>query len=163
MAYLDRYPVSLDETGKLRLWTGDDSDRTIAERDNQARFLEHVLQHGKRVWLAIGADLRSWETERKTVDDGKDDQGKPKQKTTTRWKMSDELSSKSAAWLLSLDANDKCIVAGSEAGEVILWRLGEQQPSLRLWLSHSDWRRPDFTSPPLPSSAQAGNHSRQSR
>lgn len=128
VAYLDRYPVSLDETGKLRLWSGDDSDRTLAERDNQARFLEHVIDDGKRIWLAIGADLRGWETERKTVEDGKDDEGKPKQKTTTRWKMADELSSKSAAWLLSLDADSKIIAAGNEAGEVIVWRAGEKQP-----------------------------------
>ena len=131
VAYLDRYPVSLDETGKLRLWSGDDSDRTVAERDNQARFLEHIIPDGKQVWLAVGADLRGWETERKTVEEGKDDEGKPKQKTTTHWKMADELSSKSAAWILSLDAGAKVIAAGNEAGEVIVWRAGEKEPWLR--------------------------------
>ena len=86
--------------------------------------------------MAVGADLRSWETERKTVEDGKDDEGKPKQKTTTRWKMFDELSSKSAAWILSLDADAKVVAAGNEAGEVIVWRGGEKEPWQRFMPSH---------------------------
>ncbi len=127
VAYLDRYPVSLDETGKLRLWSGDDSDRTVAERDNQARFLEPLVVGEKSVWFAIGADLRSFETERKTVDEGKDEEGKPKQKTTTRWKLATECSTHSTAWLLALDTNAKFIAAGNEAGEVFIWRFGERQ------------------------------------
>lgn len=127
VAYLERYPVSLDETGKLRLWSGDDSDRTIAERDNQARFLEQVIAFEDRVWFAIGADVRSFETERKTVEDGKDEAGKPKQKTSTRWKPADDLLSNSPAWLLSMDANAKFVAAGNEAGEVYVWQRGEKQ------------------------------------
>ncbi len=128
VAYINRYPVSLDETGKLRLWTGDDSDRTLAERDNQARFLEHLAAAKDRIWFAMAGDLRGYEIERKTVDDGQDDAGKPKQKTTTRWKAIDELKSGSAAWLLSLDADAKHIVAGNESGQVILWDVGAVQP-----------------------------------
>lgn len=127
VAYLDRHPVSLDETGKLRLWSGDDSDRTLAERDNQARFLEQVVAFEDRVWFAMGPDVRSFQSERKTVDDGKDDAGKPKQKTSTHWKPADELLSNSTAWLLSMDANAKVIAAGNEAGEVYVWQRGEKQ------------------------------------
>lgn len=134
VAYLDRYPVSLDETGKLRLWSGDDSDRTLAERDNQARFLEHVVARQGRVWFAVGPDLRSFEIERKTVDDGKDDAGKPKQKTTTRWKVVEDLASSGADWSLSMDVNSKFVVSGTESGRIVLWKLGERQP-LRVFLA----------------------------
>lgn len=128
VAYLDRYPISLDETGKLRLWSGDDSDRTLAERDNQARFLERIVAKDTRVWLAVGPELRSFEIERKTVDDGQDEAGKPKQKTTTRWKALEELSSNADSWLLSVDASAELVAAGNESGQVIIWRNGEKQP-----------------------------------
>jgi WD40 repeat protein len=128
VSYWKSNPVSLDETGKLRLWSGDDNDRTIAEHDNLARFLEPVLAAHDRIWLAMGTELRSYEVERKKVDDGKDDEGKPKQKTTTRLKAADSLSSNSSGWLLSLDAVGKLIAAGNERGEVILWQVDESKP-----------------------------------
>ncbi len=128
VAYLQDKPVSFDETGTLRLWSGDDSDRTVAEQGNLARFLEPVVAADKRLWLAMGARLESFQVERKTVEEGKDENGKPKQKTSTRWKQDLQLSSGQSGWLLSLDTAEKVIAAGDETGRVFVWRSEEKQP-----------------------------------
>ncbi len=128
VAYIEKHPVSLDETGKLRLWSGDDSDRTVAEVDNQARFLEHIVAIGPRAWYAMAGNLVSSEVESKLVDDGKDDAGKPKQKKSLRFKRAAELKSNRSAWILSVDVDAKFIAAGNEQGEVIVWRQGQAEP-----------------------------------
>ncbi|MCC6510264.1 MAG: hypothetical protein IT423_14260 [Pirellulaceae bacterium] len=130
VAYCGNNPVSFDETGKLRLWSGDDNDRTLAERDNLARFLEPLTSQGERIWLAEGSELRSFTVERKTVHDGQDDAGKTKSKSTTGWSEGLRRVSGHQAWLLSTAAMGDWTVAGNEAGEVILWTKEQTEPTL---------------------------------
>ena len=131
VAYLGDNPVSFDETGQLRLWTGDDNDRTLAERDNLPRVLQHILTRGEQLLLPDGADLRVWTVERKTVPDGKDEAGKPKSKKVTRWSESAKLHSESRSWILSLSTSGDLIAAGTESGEVVVWQQEDSTPKYR--------------------------------
>lgn len=132
VAYLGEHPASFDETGQLRLWNGDDSDKTIAERDNLARFLQHVLVVDKTLYLVDAADVRRFEIERTTVESGKDDEGKSKAKTVVRFNENDRLISGSNSWIMSLAGNSSLIVAGTDEGEVIAWQTnGTAHPTRR--------------------------------
>ncbi len=130
VAFVGDNPVSFDETGKLRLWPGDDNDKTLAEQDNLARFLERIACADDHVWLADAADLRSFSVTRKTSEDGKDEAGNPKIKKTVRLKEDKRLASGSNSWLLSLSVTDKVVVAGTDRGEVYMWKHGETMPAL---------------------------------
>ena len=125
VAYAGAHPVSFDETGQLRLWPGDDSDRTVAEQSNLPRFLERIISHNQQIYLADGADIRVLGVEKKETEDGKDDSGKPKRKTTTRWREKERLKSDSRDWIMSLDQAGDTLAAGTESGQVVIWHLGE--------------------------------------
>lgn len=131
VAYIGENPVSFDETGQLRLWTGDDNDRTLAERDNLPRFLEHTLSDGARLLLPDGPSIRTLIVERKTVDDGKDEEGKAKTKKVTRWQEAETLRADGRGWILCLDRWADLVVAGTESGEVIAWQTGKAEPEYR--------------------------------
>jgi WD40 repeat protein len=128
VAYRGDKPVSLDETGQLRLWSGDDSDRTLAEQANLPRFLEHISADDDWVYIPDGGDVRLLRVERKEIADGKDDKGEPKKKTVIKWNESAKLRSSSSAWLLSLSIHQGQVAAGNEAGEVFIWTDRKSDP-----------------------------------
>lgn len=128
VAYCGDNPVSFDETGQLRLWTGDDNDRTIAERSNLPRFLEHIAAAGQRVFVPDGPAVLVMEAQRKTVDDGQDDKGKPKTKKVTRWIQTQRLSTSGQSWVLCVATRNALTAAGTETGEIVLWTDKGENP-----------------------------------
>lgn len=131
VAYIGDKPVSLDETGQLRLWSGDDNDKTVAEQANLARFLEHISACDEWLYVPEGADVRVLRVERKQVDDGKDDKGEPKKKSITKWSEAERLQTAGRDWLLSLSVRQGQVAAGNEAGEVFIWIDRKASPAYR--------------------------------
>ncbi len=128
VGYCNDRPVSFDETGQLRLWAGDDSDRTVAEQSNLARFLEKITIAGELILVPEAASIRTFQVTKKMVDDGKDDEGKPKQKSFTRLAEKEKLISGGTSWILSVAVRESTVIAGTESGELIEWKLGESEP-----------------------------------
>lgn len=131
VAYSGSHPVSFDETGRLRLWTGDDSDRTVAEQGNLPRFLEHIVASEQRIYLADGADVRNLSVQKNRTEDGKDSSGKPKTKTTTRLREESRLKSGGRGWIMSLSLAGDTLAAGTDVGEVIVWKNDDPAPKFR--------------------------------
>jgi WD40 repeat protein/mono/diheme cytochrome c family protein len=122
-AYAKRGPLSLDETGRLRLWTGSDNDRTQAETGGLPRFLQHLTQRDEMVYVPAAGSIRRYQIVKKTVDDGQDDQGQPKTKTVIVLDERPRLESGAGAWILAVDHSANSIVAGTETGEILVWPL----------------------------------------
>ncbi|MFO1063560.1 MAG: c-type cytochrome domain-containing protein [Pirellulales bacterium] len=114
-------PTSLDETGRLRLWSGTDNDQSKAEQSGLPRFLQRYVSRGPGIFLPDKADVRHFRIESKKIDDGKDDKGNPKSKTVIRFSERPRLISKQPKWILSLDVSEELVVAGTEAGGLIIW------------------------------------------
>ena len=131
VAYLGERPVSFDETGRLRLWPGDDSDRALDDLSDLPRFLVHIAVAGDRLLLPDAAELRILRFKQTTIDDGEDDKGNPKTTKSIRWQEPEHLKSGGRDWILSVDAVGDVIAAGTESGEIIIWRDGQPVPANR--------------------------------
>ena len=118
-------------TGQLRIWCGDDNDRSIAERDNLARFLQHIVAFHKTIYVTQESDIRTFVIDKSTVEDGKDESGKVKTKTVTRIHETDRLLSSGKDWILRLAIQKDWIVAGTECGEILVWDRTQNQPKHR--------------------------------
>ncbi len=129
VAYTSAGPFSLDETGLLRLWNKD-NDSAIAENGGNLRFLQHLTTVEDRLIVPALGSLRKLQIIRKEIDDGKDDKGEPKKKKVTRFEGLGSLASQDPqSFILSVSANQHGdIVAGTDLGQVIYWKIDSEQP-----------------------------------
>jgi cytochrome c551/c552 len=117
----DKRPLTLDETGRLRVMQGDDEDRVVSEQAGLPRVLQEFSSNQEGIYIADKHRVRSFEIETIQVDDGKDKDDKPKTKQVTRIKERPSLDAKTGSDLISVTATSAVIAAGSQQGEVWIW------------------------------------------
>lgn len=120
VAFINSNPITFDETGKLRLMVGDDSDRVVAETSGLVRHLEHILVDNDQVLVPDKNALCYYTVEKKKVDDGKDDEGNPKTKESTKFRELGRIKLDDTAWINSVAAGEQLWLAGTDQGEVII-------------------------------------------
>ncbi len=127
VAFLNENPLSVDETGKLRMWPKDTGEWTAGDRDGFDRRLQNIIVHDNIIFAPSHDRVRRFELKWREVDDGKDDKGNPKKKNKAFF---DELPSLMAApneLLLCMDLSERGnVVAGTQSGKVFAWVLHEQ-------------------------------------
>lgn len=121
VAFLGSRPLSLDETGRLRMMEGNDSDGVITEQSGLPRVLQRFATDGNTVFIADRNRLRAFQMETKTVDDGKNDEGKPKTKKVTKFREGVALAVDSREWITSVGVTESTIAVGTQQGTVSVW------------------------------------------
>ncbi len=133
-AFLGTRTVTLDETGKLRLWQGDDEDRVLAEFSGLPRNLQKVVAWDQKVWVIDRDRIRSFSHHTATVDDGTDKDGKPKKRQVHKIKEQTVFTTSSqaspAVELVSLTIARDNLAAGSMQGDVWVWNIQTAEPLL---------------------------------
>ena len=128
VGFLGKRPFSLDETGRLRLMEGNDSDGIITEQSGLPRVLQRVATDADHVFIADRNRLREFRIETKTVDDGKDEQGKPKSKKVTKLREGTALEIDPREWITSVAVSDSIIAVGTQQGTITVWdRVANKQ------------------------------------
>lgn len=127
VAFLGKHPLSLDETGRLRLMVGDDSDAVVAEQSALPRALQRFATTGDEVFIADRNKLRRIRTEQKSVDNGKDEAGQLKTKQVTRFREGDAFEIVTSEWITAVAANENTVAAGSQEGRVTVWHRSTRQ------------------------------------
>ena len=127
-AFLSNRPLSLDETGRLRLMEGDDSDGVVAEQSGLPRVLQRFKADTQEIFIADRNRIREFRIDIKTVDDGTDEQGKPKQKTVTRFREGKSLEVGLKEWITSTALSDSALAVGTQQGTITVWDRSTNQP-----------------------------------
>ena len=123
VAFLGKRPLSFDETGRLRMMAGDDSDGVVAEQASLPRVLQKIAPVGDEVFIADRSRVRRLRSEKKKVSDGKTDDGKPKTKDVTRLNEKDAFHSDPQKWITAVSGTEHFLAAGTQQGTVIIWDL----------------------------------------
>ncbi len=121
VSFLGNQPVSLDETGRLRLMQGDDSDGVVAEQSGLPRVLQRFSTENDNIFVADRNRLRQFQIESKTISDGKDDEGKPKTKKVTKFREGTMLEVDSQEWITSVAVTESTLAVGTQQGKVTVW------------------------------------------
>jgi len=121
VSFLGKRPLSLDETGRLRMMEGDDSDGVVAEQSGLPRVLQRFVTANDKIFIADRNRLREFRIETKTVEDGKDDEGKPKTKKITKFREGTMLAVDAQEWITSLTVTESAIVVGTQQGKITVW------------------------------------------
>ncbi len=118
--FLKTRPLSLDETGRVRWMAGDDSDAVVAEQGGLPRTLQPVVISHDELLVHDANRVRRFTLEKKTVDNGKDSEGKAKTKEVTRFRELAAIELPAGQWITALDANESSIVAGTQHGMLFM-------------------------------------------
>ncbi len=121
VGFIGKRPVTYDETGRARMWSGDDNDGVVAERSALPRTLQRVYAIDNDLFIADRSGVQQLRAEKKKVSDGKTDDGKPKTKEVTRLNEASVLHVKSHEWVTSVAANESVVAAGTQQGTVSVW------------------------------------------
>ena len=121
------WPLSLDETGRLRLMEGDDSAGAVAEQSGLPRVLQRFKADSQEIFIADRNRIREFRIETKTVDDDKDEQGKPKHKTVTKFREGKALEVGLKEWITSVALTDAALAVGTQQGTINVWDRSTQQ------------------------------------
>jgi WD40 repeat protein len=127
VGFLGNHPVSLDETGRLRLMEGNDSDGVIAEQSGLPRVLQRITTDADHVFIAERNRLREIRIETKTVDDGKNDEGKPKSKKVTKFREGTSLAIATQEWITSVAVSKSIVAVGTQQGTISVWDRATQK------------------------------------
>jgi Planctomycete cytochrome C/WD domain, G-beta repeat len=123
--------VTLDETGKLRVWPSDNGEYTIAARDGFSRRLVGIQNWHDQVLVPVGPKVLRTKIEWKDVDDGKDKEGKPKTKKQAEWIELPKLDGTATSPILSLSLHPNSHLAtGTLSGQVQVWSLTNDDAKL---------------------------------
>ena len=123
--------VTLDETGKLRVWPADNGEYTVAAKDGFSRRLIGIQNWQDQVFVPVGSNVLRTKIEWKDVDDGKDKEGKPKTKKQAEWIELPKLDGTAASPILSLSLHPTSHLAtGTVSGQVQIWHLTNDDAKL---------------------------------
>lgn len=135
-------PVTLDETGALRVWSEGEEARTMAKQDGFAQIVQRIIVANEILLIADRDRIRRIIIEQDEVDDekskDKDKSGneKPKKKKRTRFKELESLQSIPNRRILSIaSSTNGVIAAGLDNGQVVLWRTGESKSPWKTWIA----------------------------
>ena len=135
-------PVTLDETGTLRVWSEGEEVRSLAKRDGLQQNVQKMVTANGVIYVPDKDRIRRFTiiqdevVDEKANDKEKATESKPKMKKRTRWKELDSMQSIVNRSILSLSANPNGLVAaGLEDGQVVLWRPDDFTKPLSSWNS----------------------------
>lgn len=127
-------PVTLDETGTLRLWpSGGRTARLERPRSSDAPL--GLLRHQDTVLVPSSQAIRRLNVEQVEQEDGTDENGKPKKRRVPRWKTLPPLELSAPDPIVSVTVSDTgTVIAGTQAGHIYRWQAdapeGRPQPPL---------------------------------
>ncbi len=129
VALLKSFPVSVDETGKLRIWPDDGTDRELAEYAGLARIAQRIAADGSQLLIPDRNQIRRFQVSQREEDAGKDENDKPKKKTKTSVIDASGLELPSLTRIVSLSATQSGIVAaGTDRGVIHIWFADDEKP-----------------------------------
>ena len=135
-------PVTLDETGTLRLWSDGEDVRSIAKFEGLSQSMQRIAIANEVILVGDGYRIRRLTIVQDEVDDDKPkDTGKEtaqsdkqKKKKRTKIKEVEVLESISDRNILSISANGRGLVAaGLDNGDVVVWRTDESRTVWKSW------------------------------
>jgi len=135
-------PVTLDETGTLRLWSEGEEVRSIAKLEGFAQRVQHIVGSNGVIFVADKDRIRRLFIvqdeieEDKAKDKDKVDQQKSKKKKRTSFKELESLRSIPDQSILSVTSNASGLVAaGLDSGRVMVWHPDTSTNPWKTWLS----------------------------
>ena len=132
-------PITLDETGTLKLWSDGEEARSIAKFEGLSQRVQGIRVANEAILVGEGERIRRLAIIQDEVDDDKpkdldkdkSEPEKPKKKKRTRIKEMESLESIPIESVQSITANARGLVAaGLTNGQVVVWRTEE---SLKVW------------------------------
>jgi hypothetical protein len=128
--FVGKHPLTLDETGTLRLMDGDnlENDRALAEKSGLPRRIQSFRVLGSTAIVPDEGQLRGLKVTYEEVADGKTADGKPKTKKAVRWVEKPTEPLAGAGRIQSLSVVDDLLAIGTDRGQVALWQLDRPQP-----------------------------------
>lgn len=117
--------LSLDETGRLRLMSGEEDDRVAAEITGLPRNLQHLVTANSILLTYDRQRLRRFEVSKSIVEE-EDKEGKVKRREVVRLQELAALTAPNGKVLISASNDGATIAAGSETGEVWIWNQAGQ-------------------------------------
>jgi len=125
--FFGKRSLSFDETGRLRMMAGDDSDGVVAEQSGLPRVLQQIVATQDQIFVADRNRLRRFQVEKKTVDNGTSEDGKPKTKDVTRFREQPSLDAAVGEWITSVAVNESAIAVGTQQGSVTVWERSKEE------------------------------------
>ncbi len=118
-------PLTLDETGLLRLMDGSDrdNDRSIAEFAGLPRALQHFAATPRMLFVPVANQLHQFTVQREKMEESQSKDEKPKSKLITRLVRHGNLLTSTDSRILSVATCGDSVVAGTQDGVVYIWSL----------------------------------------
>ncbi len=127
VGFFGKRSLSFDETGRLRMMAGDDSDGIVAEQSGLPRVLQQIVATKDQIFIADRSRLRRFRIEKTTVDNGTSEDGKPKTKEVTRFREQSALEIAAGQWITSVAVNESAIAVGTQQGLVTVWDRSKEE------------------------------------
>ena len=135
-------PVTLDETGTLRLWSDGDEVRSIAKLEGFPQRVQRIVASSGVILVAGNDRIRRLTIFQDEIEDDKSkdtvtaDQQKPKKKKRMSFKELESLQSMPDHSILSVTTNaNGFVAAGLDNGTVIVWHPEESSNRWKTWAS----------------------------
>ncbi len=133
-------PITLDETGTLRLWSEGEEVRSIAKFEGLPQRVQHVVCSNGFVFVADHDRIRRMLIVQDEIEDDKakdKDKSapeKPKKKKRTRIQEKESLQSIPNRSVASVTTNSNGLfAAGLDTGQVVIWRIEESTSPWKTW------------------------------
>ncbi len=135
-------PVTLDETGAMRVWSEGEEARSLAKQDGLPQKVQRIISANGVIYVPDQDRVRRLYIVQDEVEDDKAkdkdkaDEKKPKMKKRTRWKELESMPSLSNRSILALSADSNGLVAaGLDDGRVVIWRTEISTQPVSTWLA----------------------------
>ncbi len=135
-------PVTLDETGTLRVWSEGEEARSLAKQDGMQQKVQRIVSANGVIYVPDKDCIRRLTIVQDEVEDDKAkdkdkvDEKKPKMKKRTRWKELEAMQSLSNRSIMALSADSNGLVAaGLDDGRVVIWRPESSIQPVSTWLA----------------------------
>ncbi len=123
-------PITLDETGTLRLWSSEGSNEKSSRGGIRGAYLPCVCSKDW-IFVATGNQIHRVRVEWEEVEDGKNDKGDVKKKRVPRWQESPALETDAEETIASFIVTPLgMVIAGTQAGRVYEWTNGFLQDNV---------------------------------
>ncbi len=125
-AFAGDYPVTMDETGQIRLWQKGDGVALEGEFGGQERRLQGIEANETTIFVPSATAIRKWKIAWRETKDGNDEKAKGKRKP--KFEQSESLLGDSDDLFLSIAiaANGR-IAAGTQKGFLWIWDFEEPE------------------------------------
>jgi WD40 repeat protein len=133
-------PITLDETGTLRVWSEGEEVRSIAKFEGLPQRVQQIVSTNGFVFVADKDRIRRMLIVQDEVDDDKakekdkSESEKPKKKKRTRIQEKESMQSLPNQNISSVTTNSNGLMAaGLDTGQVVIWRIEESASPWKTW------------------------------